>query len=102
MTRSIRRKGWFEGTDGVPTIHKDPDANLYYTITVNIKNAGALTTAPTWATNGVGITNDSNVLTSASLALTLQVSNVGEATVSFTDSAGNEEKLTFRWLERDR
>jgi len=102
MTRSIRRKGWFEDDDGVPAIYKDPDTNLFYTITINIKNSGTLTTAPTWASSGVGITNESDVLTGTSLALTLQVSNVGTATVSFTDSAGNEEKLTFRWKERDR
>lgn len=102
MTRKIRRKGWFEDTDGVPAIYKDPDTNLFYTPTIEIKNSGALTVAATWAASGVGITNDSAVLTDTSLALTLQVSNVGTATVSFTDSAGNEEKLTFRWKERDR
>ena len=101
MTKTIRRRGWEEDRDGVPFIYKDPDTNLFYTITIKIK-ASALTSNPTWAPDGVGITNDTFVLTGTSLALTLQVSNTGQATVSFTDSSGNEEQLTFRWKHRDR
>lgn len=101
MTKTIRRRGWEEDRDGVPFIYKDPDTNLFYTINIKIK-ASALTATPTWAADGVGITNDSGSLIGTTLTLILQVSNTGQATVSFTDSSGNEEKLTFRWKKRDR
>jgi hypothetical protein len=102
MTQTIRRKGWRVDNDGVPCIWKDPDINVYYTLNIKIKDT-TLSVNPTWVSDGsVAITNDSHSLSGSTLTLTLQVSNVGEGKVSFTDTSGNEEKLTFRWKERDR
>ena len=100
MTARIKLQSWFQDSDGLPTIYKNRDANLFYEITYTIQGT-SFTSDPAWTSDGATISNDSFLLTGKTLVMTIQIKDSGRATVKFTDNLGNEEELIFKWLADD-
>lgn len=97
----FREQPWFQDTDGVYAIYKDPDTILYYEVIVKMKGT-SLTAGPTWKSSGVTISDSNYTIANNDLSVVFKVAKTGQATLSYTDNLGNEEAITFKWKYRDR